>query len=125
MLLQWKFFQSKTLAISWIVIISILFFLPGSTLPKEGWLSKIYFDKWVHIGFFTVLLFLWRFYLPSQLKFTWLILAAAFCYGLSVELIQHYLITNRSFDIGDLIADMIGAVTGILVWKFYKKNRPL
>ena len=32
--------------------------LPGSDMPKVGWLDKIYFDKWVHIGMFGVLTFL-------------------------------------------------------------------
>ena len=32
-----------------------------------------------------------------------------------VELIQHYWIPNRSFDLGDVLADMTGAVGRIIV----------
>jgi VanZ family protein len=115
--------QMKLLAFAWLIFISILFFLPGSALPKDDWLSKIYFDKWVHFGFFALLLFLWRFYFPGESKYHHHLLAFAFCYGLSVELIQHFFIANRSFDVGDLIADMTGGVAGIWIWvkRYIKK----
>ena len=114
--------QAKVLAILWFLIISILFFLPGSAFPEEGWLDKIYFDKWVHFGFFALLLFLWRFYFPALARYNWLMLCIAFVYGFSVEVIQHYLIANRSFDLGDVAADMSGAAAGILVWQWYIKK---
>ncbi|HEY0041918.1 MAG TPA: VanZ family protein [Flavisolibacter sp.] len=117
--------QAKTAALVWLVFISVLFFLPGSALPKQGWLDGIHFDKWVHFGFFGLLLFLWRFYWPAKTGYHVLLLVMAFLYGLGVELIQHYYVANRSFDSGDLIADMVGAVAGILFWEWYKKNRPL
>ena len=114
--------QARVMAILWLVIISVLFFLPGSALPKETWLDKIYFDKWVHVGFFAVLFFLWRFSFAVGNKYNWWILLLALCYGLGVEAVQHYFIANRSFDIGDVIADMCGAVVGILFWGWYIKK---
>ena len=117
--------QFKTAAVLWLIIISILFFLPGSALPKEEWLGTIHFDKWVHFGFFALLIFLWRYYFPPVAKYSILLLLAALVYGLGVELIQHHWIANRSFDIGDVMADMAGAVGGVLFWGWYKKNRPL
>lgn len=118
--------QTKLFAILWLLFISVLFFLPGKVLPKEGWLDKIFFDKWVHFGFFALLLFLWRFYFPDAAKFSWLLLLAAFFYGLSVEVIQHYFVANRSFDTGDVVADMAGAIAGLWFWtrRVYKKIDP-
>jgi len=113
---------AKPLAIIWLLLISFLFFLPGSALPKENWLDDIYFDKWVHFGFFALLLFLWRFYFSPPIKFDTLCLLAALIYGVGVECIQHYLIANRSFDLGDVIADMAGALAGLLVWDRYIKK---
>ena len=112
----------KILAIVWLVIISTLFFLPGSALPKENWLDDIYFDKWVHFGFFALLLFLWRFYLPYKRSYSFIIIVLAVVYGFGVEIIQHYFITNRSFDLGDVAADTFGAIGGILVWEWYIKK---
>jgi len=35
---------------------------------------------------------------------------------MGVEVIQHYFIANRSFDLWDVLADMTGAVAGLLFW---------
>lgn len=104
------------------IVISVLFFLPGSVLPKEDWLSKIYFDKWVHTGFFAVLVMLWLWVLmPEKKGVIWLIAAAAL-YGISVEIIQDRFIPNRSFDLGDWIADMTGSFLGLWLWHRYIKK---
>jgi len=106
----------------WMVFISVLFCLPGSSLPKADWLSKIYFDKWVHIGFFIVLVLLWSWYLELERTRTYfIIILTAVLYGFIIELVQHYLILNRSFDLGDLAADTLGALFGIFIWDRYKK----
>lgn len=115
----------KILAAVWLFIISVLFFLPGSALPKEPPFGIPYFDKYVHFGFFALLVFLWRFYFNGSLKYTCLLLGIAFFYGLGVEVIQHCFVANRSFDLGDVAADMAGAIAGIIIWRGYKKNRPL
>ena len=54
------------------------------------------------------------------------ILAACLLYGFMVEFIQREWVANRDFDLYDVLADMAGAVTGILVYReVYKKNKPL
>lgn len=116
----------KVFAVIWLLFISVLFFLPGSALPKADWLNKVYFDKWVHAGFFALLIYSWRFYFPADVKYNGWILLFAFCYGMGVEVIQHYFVANRSFDLGDIAADMAGAVIGLWGWhRGYIKNRPL
>lgn len=117
---------SKPLAIFWILLISFLCFLPGSALPKAGWLDDMSFDKWVHFGLFAVLLFLWRFQFPETKKYHYILFGGAALYGFGVEVIQHYFIPNRSFDLYDVVADMAGSIAGLWFWVWiYKKNRPL
>jgi VanZ family protein len=114
------------LAIGALIFFTILFCLPGSAFPKEDWFSKIWFDKWVHIGIFLVLLFVWfRALQIKSLQAYILIVIIALAYGFTIEIIQDRFIPNRSFDMGDLIADAIGSVVGILLWDRYKKNKPL
>ena len=115
--------QRYLVTIGYLVFISILFCLPGSALPKNEWLAKIYFDKWVHIGLFLVLavLCIWALQLYKRKVLFVLILILA-GYGLLVETVQHYFIENRSFDIGDWIADIAGSVAGVwLSWVHIKK----
>ena len=115
------------LAFGWLVFVSILFFLPGSAFPKEDWFSKIYFDKWVHIGIFTVLVSLWSWVFELRYnKYVIVLFAAAVLYGYLVEVIQDQYISNRSFDWGDLLADSAGTILGLAGWFWMsKKNKPL
>ena len=111
------------LTFGYLVFISILFCLPGSALPKNDWLAKIYFDKWVHIGLFLVLavLCIWAFRLYKR-KLLFVLMLILSGYGLLIEVVQHYFIENRSFDIGDWLADMAGSAAGIwLSWVYIKK----
>ena len=125
-MLRWKIFRYKTVALVWLIIMSVLFFLPGSALPKEHWLDAIHFDKWVHVGLFAVLVFLWRSSFNQEFKnYNWMLLLSALLYGLAVEFIQKYWVPNRSFDLYDVLADSIGSVVGLFVWLRYIKNKPL
>lgn len=112
------------LATGWFLFISFLFFLPGSALPSNDWLSKINFDKFVHIGFFALLLFLWIWALAIKNKKALVILTfLAIIYGLVIEVCQDKFVANRSFDSGDILADFVGSIIGS--WVGYKKNKPL
>jgi len=111
-----------TAAVLYFIFISIMFCLPGSVLPKEDWLSKIYFDKWVHIGFFIVLLLLWLWAFRPATKGALWILFAAIMYGITVEFVQGQFIPNRSFDLTDWAADISGSAIGIWIWKQYIKK---
>ncbi len=102
--------------IAWFFIVLLLTCLPGDDIPKVGWLDKIYFDKWVHAGLFGGLAFLFSFpffesHLSSKQKVKYFIriAIAASVIGLTIEFIQKYLVTARSFDLVDWAADSVGA----------------
>lgn len=117
--------------IIWFIISTVLLTLPGSALPQENWLGKIWFDKWVHIGMFSIMAFLacWGYTKKTWVDFRKLkenfILIGCGCllYGIAMEFVQKYFIPNRSFDAGDIIADGIGSTIGVLYsLRRYKKN---
>ena len=112
---------------AWLLFITVLFFLPGSAFPRETWFSKIYIDKWVHTGFFMVLVFLWRAALDGGNKgYSFLLLILAITYGWIVEIIQKNWVPHRDFDLMDLLFDTVGSLLGLLAWsRVYKKNKPL
>ncbi len=116
-------------AIGWWALTAILLTLPGSAFPKEDWLSKIWFDKWVHIGLFAVWVFCWCRVL--QLNFPHkknrmpayiFVGLAGLAYGTGMEFVQKNCIPNRSFDIGDIIADGVGALAGVILGLRYIKK---
>ncbi len=109
----------------------MLMCLPGSDVPKAGWLDKIYFDKWAHAGVFFLLTFLFclPFYNSSfknseRIRYFMKIAIAVVLWGLTTEFIQKYFITGREFDLLDWAADSIGAFIAFLFCrkKFIKSS---
>jgi len=103
-------------AIAWTVAIQVLLCLPGSQIPSGGVFAIPNLDKIVHVGLFGGCTAVWCyfFYLKGtgagKLKtifFIVYILVSA--NGIILEYIQRDYIPNRSFDLGDIIADVIAA----------------
>jgi VanZ family protein len=116
-------------AIGWLAFVTILLCIPGTELPKVTWSTKIWLDKWVHIFLFLVLVWFWcRAYKSIEkiiAKKTFIaITVLSIFYGVIMEIIQQYFIPFRSFDVGDMIADSIGAIAGyfISIKRFLLKN---
>lgn len=113
-------------AIIWILFVLFLCTLPGNDLPSDPLFEKIHMDKIVHVGLFgcTVLLLCLGYYRQhrhiSKLAFSVIAISAAF-YGLAIEYIQKYIAIQRSFDMSDVAADIVGAVAGILAFKLIKR----
>ncbi len=116
--------------IAWFFLVLILICLPGDDLPKVGdWMSAIYFDKWVHVGMFSVLAFL--FMIPfcksdmtriNKWSFIIKIAISISIWGLTTEFIQKFFIPGRSFDLLDWAADSVGVVLAVFVCrKLYLK----
>ena len=108
--------------------------MPGKDLPKEDFLSVIYFDKWVHAGLFGGLVFLFSYPFRNSIhyksSFYVSIAMASIIYGVAMEFAQRYLTADRDFDVNDMMADAAGAVLGYLFFRFVvvklqKKNKPL
>ncbi len=112
--------------IAWFFIVLYIMCLPGSDIPSANWLSSIYFDKWVHVGVFAllVLLLCWPFYKSDfnkreRLQYFIKIAIAASIWGLTIEFIQKYFVAGREFDLLDWAADSLGAL--IAFWFCRKK----
>lgn len=119
-------------AIAWFIFVLVLICLPGDDLPEaDSWMSAVYFDKWVHIGLFSVLAFLFMFpfcksALPVNKKWHAVIktAVAVSLWGITTEFIQRYFIPGRSFDLGDWAADSFGALLAVFVcWKFFLSKK--
>ncbi len=116
--------------IAWFFLVLILICLPGDDLPKVGdCMSAIYFDKWVHVGMFSVLAFL--FMIPfcksdmtriNKWSFIIKIAISISIWGLTTEFIQKFFIPGRSFDLLDWAADSVGVILAVVVCrKLYLK----
>jgi VanZ family protein len=113
--------------IIWTMIIFVLLVMPGSDIPSNDFFELIYFDKWVHIGLFSILTILWIYpFLGSISRSAGvfvIISLSSITYGVVMEFIQKYFATNRSFDLTDILADSIGTCLGlVLIIKFSKQK---
>ncbi|MBS1916263.1 MAG: VanZ family protein [Bacteroidetes bacterium] len=111
-----KYFSKLFFPVLWTAIIIILLSLPGTMLPNESHFNIPQFDKIVHIGLFGGFVFLWGVYINSKkfpLQKTLILFFYIFCIGsalgIIMEYVQKYFIPMRDFDLGDIIADIIGA----------------
>jgi VanZ family protein len=107
---------SFAFAAGWLMLTTLLFCIPGTKLPKMQWHDKIFLDKWIHVFLFAVLVFLWcKAYVIKTKKIFLSITALCVVYGVVMELVQQHFIPFRSFDVRDMIANSIGAVTGYFI----------
>jgi len=94
----------------------ILLCLPGNNFPSNGLFGIPHFDKFIHVILFGGFVGLWCYYLAGRIQlqqqlkrlFFLVFLFAAFN-GILIEYIQFYFIPFRSFDDGDIIADLLAA----------------
>jgi len=115
---------------TWFIMTTVLLCLPGSAFPKQNWFDKIWLDKWVHLGLFAVMVVLWcRAITAAENRNNSIFLQITFyvfLYGVVMEFVQKNFIPNRSFDVGDIVSDLIGSAIGLfVVMRWHKKNRPL
>jgi hypothetical protein len=103
-------------AIIWLLACTVLLSLPGDMIGSGS--SIPYFDKWMHIGLFGVLNFLWilplLLYRSGNRAGVLAISFGVFLYGLLMEFFQLYCIPNRSFEWADVLADAAGTALALL-----------
>ena len=114
-------FRSFIPSVVWVAVITVLCLMPGDDLPKTGFFNIPYFDKIAHTGMYFILALL----LFNPLKSVGLsVLPASMAFSLllggGLELLQHFCTLNRSGSWFDLLADLIGAFLGILVFPFVR-----
>ncbi len=113
-------------AIGWAILIFVLSVLPGRKLPKVG-LNWIEFDKVAHFGVYFLLAVAigWSLKRGRILKagqVVWIILICT-GYGVLLEVFQHSFLSDRYFELPDMVANAAGSILGgLFVYFLFKKN---
>jgi len=113
--------------IAWFFLVLVLVVTPGYDLPKvDKWLIQISYDKLIHVGIFGILALLFmhpvaKSVLNKTQKWHYCIkiAIATAVWGLTTELIQKFFVPSRSFDLTDLLGDIIGGLVALMVCKKY------
>jgi uncharacterized BrkB/YihY/UPF0761 family membrane protein len=126
-----RLFAKLWLPVCWTILIQILLTLPGSSFPSIGLFGIPHFDKLAHIVLFGCFVGLWCYYFflkkntaEKLKKIFFAIFLVAVCNGIIMEFVQFYLIANRSFDEGDIVANLmaVSIAYGICNIKLLKIN---
>ena len=106
------------------VLIFILLSMPSSGEPGTGWISYLlqlpYADKIIHIGLFGSLAFSIFFHFEQYSKASFqttrtkaLSLIVCIVFGIGMEFYQKYFVPSRGFEVGDMLADAMGALLAL------------
>lgn len=107
------------LTLVWSIIIFVLSTLPGEQLPEVKWLLAP--DKFGHAGVYGVLAVgifysLRSYHQAGSNDYYWSLLLAA-GYGVTMEWVQYGFFPDRYFEFWDIVANIIGAFTALVVLK--------
>ncbi len=109
-----------------LLLIFIFCFLPGKTADRVQFINIPNFDKFAHFGMF----FLFSFFLSRDLKnnlslqkkqILFIVISLSLIIGGSIEIIQHFLIPERSGDWYDVSADLAGSLSLVILFILIRK----
>ena len=116
------------------VLVFILLSLPGNDLNDHtSWISKImalpYADKVVHMGLFgslaLSLFFHFEMLTDKRYKTTRakaIALIICILYGIGMEYYQKYFVPSRGFEVLDMLADAMGALSALPLFAIFEKR---
>lgn len=122
-------FRSFWPAIIWTVVILVLSFTSGKSFPSSDWMEWFKLDKWIHAFLYFSLFIL--LYIPinerdGSKRNQWVIFSVVYCLflGMFTELVQAFVLTDRSGDIPDMVANTFGVLFGVISVRIITQNWP-
>ena len=114
-------------SILWSLVILVLSAMPGISLPESFW-DFISMDKVGHLGVYGIQTFLLLFGLSKLIsndakKVVVIALIISILYGILMEAMQYTFFPYRYFEYLDIIANIIGSFTGLLIFKFFNTKK--
>lgn len=120
-------FKGYIPSIIWTVIIVSLSVIPGESLEGYTWSDMWNIDKLGHLIFYSTHTLLLLIAMSARsdklltLNYKYLAPFLSILLGLCMELIQYKFFADRHFDVLDLIANIIGSLVGLIIFKILKK----
>jgi len=109
---------------AWAAMIAFMYFVPGKDLPMVDVWDLLKFDKIGHFTVFCIFAIVLKTGLSRQIRFRQIrqkaarwTLYIAVSYGGVLEYFQGRLIQDRTSDIWDFIANTVGVLVGIVIFR--------
>lgn len=122
------FLKENRLGIIWSLIITLICLVPGGNSSGISFFASLGIDKIIHAGIHFVLIYFVSTGLLKQSAIDLSVNSAfviAFFYsvllGVGMEILQMFFVPGRSGDIYDVIANVTGAIVGVILFLKPKK----
>lgn len=116
-------------AILWALLILVLCCIPGSQMPEVPFWDILAFDKFAHMSVFLIFTLLLKVgflkqhqYAVLRYRVNVISISIAITYGILIEIIQGALLIDRFIELNDMIANAIGSVLGLLIFRLIYGN---
>lgn len=116
-IIKWRWIWAITL----LVITITLSCMPSNNLSNNSFLNLPYGDKLAHFIAYSSLGFTWGNALYPKKDYIIKTLIFLVLLGLVIEFIQFYFLVGRFFEMYDIIANIIGSLNGVLIFKAFIK----
>ena len=118
----------KTLAIFYLAVVAFLSLMPASDLPRIALFQNIDIEVHLTVHFFMYLglsiLVCWSLGVDrNRMAPIYGLLTGAFFYGVLMEILQRTIHNGRQFMFKDMLANLIGASVGLIVYRYLDKLR--
>ncbi len=124
-----NFFKYYRNALIWAFLILVLCTMPVKGIVTFKLIDLISFDKLAHMGLFAIQFWFLAIAHLKQYVFSYKRSAVGIrafiitvLYGGFIELLQGYVLSGRTMDIMDMLANIIGAIAGWLVFFYFKQR---
>ncbi|MFT7230574.1 MAG: VanZ family protein [Bacteroidia bacterium] len=121
-----KLNRAYILAILWTLFIASSCLLPPSAFRSFSFNTLLGLDKIVHFVLYAIFILLWALafrYISLKQKIALLLMGIT--YGVLIEVLQSTMAIGRNYDIGDIVSNIIGCVTGVILISFVQRTAPL
>lgn len=109
-------------AFLWAIIICILSLMPSKNLPELHF-DLLAPDKLAHTAVYALLSFLWLWaYKERKMSYAFIVFSGSAILGILLEVAQYLFFPDRFFELYDILANVIGAIIGIIALFFYHKT---
>jgi len=112
-----------TIGVLFMATVAVLSLMPSYDLP--GIAVYLVVHRIAHLCMYLGLGFIacWNLKIsPDRMKLIFLLLAGIFMYGVLMETLQRTMHNGRSFHFSDMIVNLIGAITGILIYGYLERK---
>lgn len=105
------------MAVFWTILTLYLSLISARSAAKFNIWDFVGTDKLAHLIFYAIFSFLWSMSMRKRNVKKKYILIFSFSFGVLMEIFQLYLFNGRSFELYDIIANILGSVIGVILFQ--------